>query len=455
MKKLVKFICILSIALMLLSLFVACGGKENDISSSPAQENEVSSLTVKQLPDKTDYLVGEAFSGEGCILTVTYSDGSTSDVLYGDPGIEITAPSTETAGEKNVVVKYGGERTSFQVSVTAEGVEVVFQFNVDGKESETVRVNKGDHVAQPQDPTREGYDFIGWSTDPSGTVQYDFAQKVESPITLYAVWVDSSATKYTFTFELNHAGLSESSVVQQVVEGESAVRLAEDPARYGYEFIGWYTDADSGEEYDFSTPVSTDMSVYAHWNKTLAGEQTYVFEAEDTNLAGKSGPAFSGTAQETGMILFDTAHGASNDRFVGYLYQRYNSLEFYIISDESVDDVTLIARLSAEMRDYTYNKNNFSISVNGSSCDYGDINFEGVPENSYNSIECLPFEDYVISTKVSLKEGVNLITFMTENEDGMEGSTLLAAAPLVDCIKLKTSAVLTWSEANGLPADNY
>ena len=44
---------------------------------------------------------------------------------------------------------------------------------------------------------------------------------------------------------------------------------------------------------------------------------------------------------------------------------------------------------------------------------------------------------------------------MTENEVGMEGSTLLAAAPLVDCIKLKTSAVLTWSEKNGLPAENY
>ena len=407
------------------------------------------------MPTKTEYFVGETFSAEGCVLVVTYNDGSTEDISITNADVELTAPSTETAGDKNVVIKYGGKRISFQISVIEEQFEVVFHHNTDDNKTETVMVNKGSTVAEPQPPQREGYDFGGWATDESGTVLYDFSGKVDASIALYAVWIDSSAVKYNLTFEFNHLGLLNERVVQQVVEGVQGIRLAEDPTRYGYEFTGWFTAAEGGEEYDFSTPITADVSVYAHWQKTLSGEQTYIFEAEDTSLAGKSGPAFSGTAQETGMILFDTGHGASNDRFVGYLYQRYNSLEFYIVSDEDVDNVTLIARLSAEMRDYTYNKDNFSISVNGSPCNYGDIVFTNVPENSYNSIECLPFEDYVISTNVSLSKGVNLITFMTENEVGMEGSTLLAAAPLVDCIKLKTSAVLTWSEKNGLPAENY
>ena len=155
------------------------------------------------------------------------------------------------------------------------------------------------------------------------------------------------------------------------------------------------------------------------------------------------------------MIVYDNKHGESNDRFVGYLYQRYNSLEFFINADEAVDNATLVVRMSAEMRDYTYNSGNFSISVNGESYDYGDIVFTHVPANSYNSVECLPFEDYTISTSVKLNKGMNLITLMTDNDDPMAGSTLLAAAPLIDCIKLTTTAVLTWSETMGLPAANY
>ena len=40
-----------------------------------------------------------------------------------------------------------------------------------------------------------------------------------------------------------------------------------DPTREGYTFGGWYTDEDCTQAYDFSTPVTSDMTLYAKWTK--------------------------------------------------------------------------------------------------------------------------------------------------------------------------------------------
>lgn len=44
-----------------------------------------------------------------------------------------------------------------------------------------------------------------------------------------------------------------------------------DPTRDGYTFGGWYTDEACTQAYDFSTPVTADMTLYAKWTKNAAG----------------------------------------------------------------------------------------------------------------------------------------------------------------------------------------
>ena len=47
----------------------------------------------------------------------------------------------------------------------------------------------GDHVAEPEPPTREGYSFSGWYTDSSCYEQWDVdTDTIQSDITLYAGW---------------------------------------------------------------------------------------------------------------------------------------------------------------------------------------------------------------------------------------------------------------------------
>jgi len=40
-----------------------------------------------------------------------------------------------------------------------------------------------------------------------------------------------------------------------------------DPTRDGYTFGGWYTDEVCTQAYDFSTPVTADLTLYAKWTK--------------------------------------------------------------------------------------------------------------------------------------------------------------------------------------------
>lgn len=47
----------------------------------------------------------------------------------------------------------------------------------------------GDHVAEPEPPTREGYVFAGWYSDENCQYPFDFASTiVDSSATLYARW---------------------------------------------------------------------------------------------------------------------------------------------------------------------------------------------------------------------------------------------------------------------------
>lgn len=155
------------------------------------------------------------------------------------------------------------------------------------------------------------------------------------------------------------------------------------------------------------------------------------------------------------MIYTSSDFGASNDRFVGYMYTMGISLEFQIISDMAVDDATLVLRLSAEFQDITIDPSSFSISVNYEAVDYEPISFTNVPEGMDGVLRCLPFEDYTVATGVSLVEGFNIVTLTVMNQTPMPGTTFESQGPLVDCIKITTEAVLSWDASLGLPKDNY
>ncbi len=79
-------------------------------------------------------------------------------------------------------------------------------------------------------------------------------------------------TTYTVTFETNGG----SAVASQTVNsGEKATKPA-DPTKSGFVFDGWYADATFAAAFDFDTPVTADVTVYAKWTEeSKPGEIVY------------------------------------------------------------------------------------------------------------------------------------------------------------------------------------
>lgn len=132
-------------------------------------------------------------------------------------------------------------------------VRISFESNGGSAVSEIV-AGVGEAVTAPEAPTKTGYAFDGWYTDAELTTAFDFAAAPEANTTLYAKWV--RADGYSFVnYYLN--GRPAGSV--PVVNGESAEALAPE----GLETDGkWYTDEEFTTPYDFSAPVTEDISLY-------------------------------------------------------------------------------------------------------------------------------------------------------------------------------------------------
>lgn len=69
-----------------------------------------------------------------------------------------------------------------------------------------------------------------------------------------------------------------------------------DPTRDGYTFAGWYTDEACTQAYDFSTPVTADLTLYAKWTKNAVNPGGN--GGSDTN--GGNGGAGNGSGAGTG-----------------------------------------------------------------------------------------------------------------------------------------------------------
>lgn len=125
-----------------------------------------------------------------------------------------------------------------------------------GSDVKAQTVRRGGTVSKPTDPTRAGYLFGGWY---QGDAKYDFSTPVSADLTLSAHWRAYPSAK-VFTVSFDTAGGSKVAS-QKVKDGAKASRPA-DPTRSGYSFDGWYK---GGSKYDFSTPVTADVTLTARW----------------------------------------------------------------------------------------------------------------------------------------------------------------------------------------------
>lgn len=302
---------------------------------------------------------------------------------------------------------------------------IKFDVNYEGGAAFEQKAAVGEKIDTPQAPERVGYAFKGWFTDKEGGAAYNFNAAPVKDMTLYAHWAEA----YTVTIVYNYEGAPENEYYYAEKGVTSSGPVS--PERVGYAFNGWYSDAACLTSFSFARPISSDVTIYAGWKKQ------FVMEAEYIDFTGMGGPGYSGSVTGTDMIGWDRggALGASNGYYVSYLYKNGQTLTFDFTSDAAVTDADIVIRISAEFYEQTFSSANYTVELNGSPLPWNEVTINGVENPA--------FIDVVIGKQLTLTEGSNTIKLITNNSTAI-GGTMTASAPLVDCVKIATSANLTW-----------
>ena len=84
------------------------------------------------------------------------------------------------------------------------------------------------------------------------------------PATQTGVETTSVNKYYTVSFNTDGGGYVSP---QTVIAYGTATEPSPAPTRYGYSLEGWYSDADYTTKYDFNTPITENLTLYAKWTK--------------------------------------------------------------------------------------------------------------------------------------------------------------------------------------------
>lgn len=123
-----------------------------------------------------------------------------------------------------------------------------------GNKVDDIKVNEGDKLTAPENPTKTGYVFDAWYL---GNQKFDFTTPITKDITLKAKWNDGN--KFTVTFDVDGKTYKEVSVKEN-----TKVSKPTNPSKSGYSFSEWQLD---GEAYDFSKPVTGNITLKATWKE--------------------------------------------------------------------------------------------------------------------------------------------------------------------------------------------
>lgn len=156
---------------------------------------------------------------------------------------------------------------SFSTPITSDrtlyarwfGSSYSFAFESNGGNSIPVQTIENGKKAQRVVPAKEGNEFKGWFIDEELEQEFDFDTPIEHDTTVYAKW---QPEQFTVTFESNGG----SDVESQTVDYGNTATQPDNPTKSGNAFIGWFSDEELTQGYDFSTSVAADITLYAKWS---------------------------------------------------------------------------------------------------------------------------------------------------------------------------------------------
>ena len=188
-------------------------------------------------------------------------------------------------------------------------------------------VTDTDGVARlPLQPTREGYDFLGWSYDRDGNDPVDFTQAIvagSGHATVYAQWKQNNEKAVLYV--ANGGVFADGNVAMEgVTDSNGVARQPLAPTREGYTFTGWTYDAAGTEPVDFTKPVQgggQHVTFYAQWAE-LANNEKDVLYVANGGVFADGNEVLQGVTDGDGVARQPLTPTREGYTFAGWTYDR-------------------------------------------------------------------------------------------------------------------------------------
>lgn len=302
-----------------------------------------------QFADGNDVMLGQTDSNgiarqplaptrDGYVFAGWYyhSDGTdqvdfNQPIVGGSKHVTLFAAWTPAKQDKTVDILYvanGG--TFFDGNDTMQGVT-----DTDG------------YARLPLQPTREGYDFLGWSYDRDGNDPVDFTKAIvagSGHATIYAQWKQNN--EKTVLYVANGGAFADGNVAMEgVTDSNGVARQPLAPTREGYTFAGWTYDSEGTDPVDFSKPVQgggDHVTFYAQWTKN----ETPAVQTHKVNFY-VDGSTTTVEVEDGKTVAQPTDPSVDGFNFVGWSSSK-ESFKKFDFSTPITEDTTVYAFFTAK-----------------------------------------------------------------------------------------------------------
>ena len=188
-------------------------------------------------------------------------------------------------------------------------------------------VTDTDGIARlPLQPTREGYDFLGWSYDRDGNDPVDFTKAIvagSGHATVYAQWKQNN--EKTVLYVANGGVFADGNeTMEGVTDSDGVARQPLAPTREGYTFTGWTYDAAGTEPVDFTKPIQgggQHATFFAQWAE-LANNEKDVLYVANGGVFADGNEVLQGVTDGDGVARQPLAPTREGYTFAGWTYDR-------------------------------------------------------------------------------------------------------------------------------------
>lgn len=275
--------------------------------------NSCTSLKSITLPSSLSTIQSYAFYNCGNLKTIRIPVSVTS---IGNCAFDV-CPSLMT-------VTYPGSKTQWDAITKGSNNDVLENhlicakleatFTADGTTfAQPQTIDRGGKFTEPAAPSKENHTFAGWY---NGDEKFDFdadTTNAHNVLNLVAKW---DINKYTVKFVSEHGSFADQTIEHGKPIGTGKPTI---PPVEGFTFDGWYTDDTRTKEFDFSTPITSNTTVYAKWT---AKNYEVSFITEHGDAPDSQNVQYNGTASDPGKLSED------GYTFIGWYTDKNYTTEF-------------------------------------------------------------------------------------------------------------------------------